>query len=207
MRKKNMNGSRILKGIFGLAVFFGFFGAAVPETVFGQKNCGREGQRPCKIWERIPSCNKGLKEHFKLNMCVGPRTQVNVKGQYIPRKESKETFVRMCNRSSRPMIYAAIAYWTYSDAGWASHGWLRIPSENCETFELGEDYSGAVYIYGSSDDSTVWDGTSARFCIKTYDAFDIDNSERIQCRSREYSIVGMQKFAVRPGTNKFNFGD
>ena len=26
--------------------------------------CGAYKQRPCKLWERIPSCNKGLKEMF-----------------------------------------------------------------------------------------------------------------------------------------------
>ncbi len=32
--------------------------------------CGAEGQRPCKLWERVPSCNKGLYENFKRKKCL-----------------------------------------------------------------------------------------------------------------------------------------
>lgn len=31
--------------------------------------CGGNGQRPCKVWERVPSCNPGLGENFKTNRC------------------------------------------------------------------------------------------------------------------------------------------
>lgn len=33
-------------------------------------NCGALNQRPCKVWERVPSCDKGLAEHFGQNKCV-----------------------------------------------------------------------------------------------------------------------------------------
>lgn len=32
--------------------------------------CGANNQKPCKVWERIPSCDKGLKEDFGQNKCV-----------------------------------------------------------------------------------------------------------------------------------------
>ena len=32
--------------------------------------CGGKNQRPCKLWERIPSCNKGLVEDFAKGRCV-----------------------------------------------------------------------------------------------------------------------------------------
>lgn len=32
--------------------------------------CGKEGQRPCEMTERIPSCDAGLRENFKINQCV-----------------------------------------------------------------------------------------------------------------------------------------
>lgn len=35
--------------------------------------CGGGGQTPCKIWERIPSCNNGLVEDFLKNRCVAKR--------------------------------------------------------------------------------------------------------------------------------------
>lgn len=32
--------------------------------------CGGLNKRPCKVWERVPSCNKGLVENFKKGKCV-----------------------------------------------------------------------------------------------------------------------------------------
>jgi hypothetical protein len=32
--------------------------------------CGKEGQRPCEVSERLPSCDAGLREDFKTNVCV-----------------------------------------------------------------------------------------------------------------------------------------
>jgi hypothetical protein len=32
--------------------------------------CGKKGQRPCYVWERLPSCNSGLYEDFESNTCV-----------------------------------------------------------------------------------------------------------------------------------------
>jgi hypothetical protein len=43
--------------------------------------CGAQNQRPCKVWERVPSCNRGLVEDLRRNRCVAraapaPRPQV-----------------------------------------------------------------------------------------------------------------------------------
>jgi hypothetical protein len=35
--------------------------------------CGKQGQRPCEVGERIPSCDAGMKEDFKQNLCVALR--------------------------------------------------------------------------------------------------------------------------------------
>lgn len=35
--------------------------------------CGKEGGRPCLVWERIPSCDKGLAEDFLNNQCRHPK--------------------------------------------------------------------------------------------------------------------------------------
>jgi hypothetical protein len=45
------------------------FGIARPAQA---ASCGAANQRPCKIWERIPSCNKGLVEDFLKNRCLTP---------------------------------------------------------------------------------------------------------------------------------------
>lgn len=36
------------------------------------QQCGKEGQRPCTVIERIPSCDRGLVEDFRLKKCVRP---------------------------------------------------------------------------------------------------------------------------------------
>lgn len=35
--------------------------------------CGKAGQRPCEVTERMPSCDPGLREDFKTNQCVALR--------------------------------------------------------------------------------------------------------------------------------------
>ena len=57
----------ILLAIFSVWFLPGLISPAYAAT------CGAANQRPCKVWERIPSCNKGLKEDFKKNRCVRPR--------------------------------------------------------------------------------------------------------------------------------------
>jgi hypothetical protein len=37
-------------------------------------NCGKEGGRPCTVFERIPSCNTYLVEDFSANKCVHPKS-------------------------------------------------------------------------------------------------------------------------------------
>ncbi len=57
--------------MLGLLCFgaFQFLGAAPALAA----KCGAKNQRPCKVWERIPSCNKGLRENFRTNRCVKPK--------------------------------------------------------------------------------------------------------------------------------------
>ncbi|MEM9725419.1 MAG: hypothetical protein AAF909_08155 [Pseudomonadota bacterium] len=45
----------------------GLLGSPTPASA---ASCGAEGQRPCKLWERIPSCNKGLVEDFSKGRCL-----------------------------------------------------------------------------------------------------------------------------------------
>jgi uncharacterized membrane protein len=192
-------------------LFFAIFSLTpiflLPSTLNAQRKCGGEGQRPCKVWERIPSCNKGLWENVQLNMCVGKGTQVDARsGKHIPRDTRKMTELSLCNRSSRPMIYSAIAEFIDDEYGWVSRGWFRIPSGKCVKEAIDLDYTGALYVYGSAPDGTEWDGTDAKFCVKTYDTFVIDNADDLKCSSQEFSIINMTKVDVKPGSNKFTFG-
>ena len=43
---------------------------AVGGTCRKKGKCGKKGQRPCLIAERVPSCDKGLREDFGKNKCV-----------------------------------------------------------------------------------------------------------------------------------------
>lgn len=55
-------------------------GLAFPGST-AQAQCGGEGQTPCKIWERTPSCNSGLKEDFGQGKCVKMATPCGAAGQ------------------------------------------------------------------------------------------------------------------------------
>lgn len=56
--------------IAGLMFAIGFISANSAQAA----KCGAAGQRPCKVFERIPSCNKGLFHSFKLKRCM-PKTK------------------------------------------------------------------------------------------------------------------------------------
>lgn len=59
---------RILSAAMCLAVGLAILVTVVPGPALAA--CGANNQKPCKIWERIPSCDKGLKEDFGQNKCV-----------------------------------------------------------------------------------------------------------------------------------------
>lgn len=44
--------------------------AAPAEAKSRPSDCGRQGQRPCKVWEFIPSCASGLNENFAAGLCL-----------------------------------------------------------------------------------------------------------------------------------------
>ncbi|MGE3691916.1 MAG: hypothetical protein AB7F98_11105 [Novosphingobium sp.] len=43
-----------------------------PQPSSSQLNCGKENHKPCTIWERVPSCDRGLVEDFSKGLCVRP---------------------------------------------------------------------------------------------------------------------------------------
>jgi hypothetical protein len=48
-----------------LAIAFSLLAPAAAEAA-----CGARNQTPCKVWERVPSYDKGLKENFVKHQCV-----------------------------------------------------------------------------------------------------------------------------------------
>ena len=57
-----------LTPVAGLAVLsLALSGSSSPAEA---ANCGANNQRPCKLWERIPSCDKGLYEDFGKGKCL-----------------------------------------------------------------------------------------------------------------------------------------
>jgi hypothetical protein len=54
---------------FAIAALGFYFLTAWPSPVDAAA-CGAKNQRPCKIWERIPSCNQGLYEDFGKGRCL-----------------------------------------------------------------------------------------------------------------------------------------
>ncbi len=60
--------SRIFLTLPALGVAVLLVAATAPSPAMAA--CGAKNQTPCKVWERIPSCDKGLKEDFGQNKCV-----------------------------------------------------------------------------------------------------------------------------------------
>lgn len=56
-------------------------GLTVPDPAAAQARCGGENQTPCTIFQRIPSCNTGLKEDFAQRKCVKMATPCGAAGE------------------------------------------------------------------------------------------------------------------------------
>lgn len=48
-------------------------------------SCGAKNQRPCTIFERIPSCDAGLVEDFARNLCVARACPARTAGKQSQR--------------------------------------------------------------------------------------------------------------------------
>jgi hypothetical protein len=69
-RRKGQNMLRVVttgRALFAavLAIAFSLLAPAAAEAA-----CGARNQTPCKVWERVPSYDKGLKENFVKHQCV-----------------------------------------------------------------------------------------------------------------------------------------
>ena len=63
----------VIQLMLGLAIAFAFItmiGLLGLSPIAEAANCGAINQRPCNIFERIPSCNNGLYEDFKKGRCL-----------------------------------------------------------------------------------------------------------------------------------------
>ncbi|MEQ9498301.1 MAG: hypothetical protein RIT81_15620 [Deltaproteobacteria bacterium] len=56
---------------FALALALLLTGPFVADAFAG--SCGGKNQRPCKVFERVPSCNRGLVEDFAKGKCISKR--------------------------------------------------------------------------------------------------------------------------------------
>lgn len=205
--------------IFALAIFI-----FSPETVSAQSHCGRAGQRPCRIWERIPSCNKGTVENFAKDRCVAktPCGGLNQRAcnvwenlracksglaKYGGRcvsldPDNEKTVVRFCNYSGYSSIYAAIGQLVQKrgyNGYYISHGWYEIINGTCQNFSLGNGYKGYAYAYAIAEDNAVAWGGSFNFYVNWYDGFDIRQDEPYLESERDFREVGMFRVAVKPG--------
>lgn len=70
-RRRFLYRTLVLAGI--LAAIAGFAGFPSPAAA---ANCGALNQRPCKVWERIPSCDKGLIEYVGPSRCAPPPSKI-----------------------------------------------------------------------------------------------------------------------------------
>lgn len=53
-----------------IAVLIFALGTLLPVQHLQAADCGGNNQRPCKLWERVPSCNAGLIENFAQGKCI-----------------------------------------------------------------------------------------------------------------------------------------
>lgn len=121
------------------------------------------------------------------------------------------TTLNLCNRG-KEKVWAVISYWAgkgkgrrrLGPSGWVSVGWYGINPGACNDPKISRSYVGDVYIYGYSR-NVSYDGSDARFCIKSGKAFRFGNADEMACGAGKLKKVGMHKFRVRKRTNTWNF--
>ena len=77
------------------AIGAGIFVSASP----AHAKCGGSGQRACKVWERVPSCNRGLREIR--GRCVRPRPDPRRCGKLNQRACKITERIPSCDRGLR----------------------------------------------------------------------------------------------------------
>lgn len=81
--------------IQSLILMIALFGFMTPAEAV---SCGAKNQRPCTIFERIPSCNKGLYEDFGKGRCLSPAVKKLTCGKKNQRPCTILERVPSCNR-------------------------------------------------------------------------------------------------------------
>lgn len=223
---KSLNVSSLFKR---LTAIFGFVAAIIlfsPENAAAQSNCGRAGQRPCRVWERIPSCNKGLVENFARDICVAktPCGGLNQRACKIYERipscnnglaeyggkcvsldpDREKTIVRFCNSSWEPTVYAAFAFWD-KNAGWVSKGWYTIARNSCRNVTIANNYRGKIYVFGTNEDDSLNWGGDYNFYVNWNDGFELVQNKSGLRYDNRYRQVGMQYYDIVPGVNTWTF--
>lgn len=207
-----------------LAAIFIFVSAVVicsPGSAAAQSGCGRAGQRPCRVWERIPSCNQGTVENFAKDLCVAktPCGNLNQRAcnvwERVPSCRNglaeyrgkcvslnpRGTGVRFCNYTGERNIYLAIGQLVQSGGEYyyLARGWFEIPGGGCENFPLPDSYKGYVYAYALNEDADLeWKGNTS-FYVDWYNSFRLRQNDPDLERFPDYKMVGMSKIRIYPG--------
>jgi len=193
--QKTLNYFKIIIKSKRLAAIFVFSLAFIsfsPDSVFAQSHCGRKGQRPCRIWERIPSCNKGLKEDFRQDRCVSIKTVV------------RQSVLRMCNNDSSEIIDFVVVLWDSREKQWMAQGWYKIDETECTNVEIPSNYSGYVGVYAEMEGKT-WVGDYGNFCVPTALNNQFRLPDRRNCYAPNYKRVDLFSIWFNPATTQTHF--
>lgn len=163
-----------------------------PDFVFAQNHCGREDQRPCRLWERIPSCNKGLKEDFRKDRCVSTKSEI------------RQSVLRMCNDDSTEIIDFVVVLWDSQEKQWMAQGWYQIDETECTNVEIPPNYKGYVAVYAEIEGKT-WIGDFGNFCVPTVLKSQFRLPDRRNCHAPNYKRVDLFGIWFEPATTQTQY--
>lgn len=115
---------------------------------------------------------------------------------------SKSTILNLCNNTTSNLYVARVQL--SGNQGWKSEGWTQVSPKNCRAVNIGS-YQGNVFIYAYNEQNGTYGGGDAYFCVNNTDGFDFANSDARNCTGGNLKKVGMTKWRVNPGTNRYNF--
>ena len=112
----------------------------------------------------------------------------------------------LCNRRNEK-IWTAIGYYVKGGRrtrhkGWVSEGWWSVAPGKCNTIWNNQAYRGDIYVHAINSKGEL-PANDARLCVLKGKAFKFGNSDKT-CQGTNRKKVGMSKFAVKSGNNRWN---
>jgi uncharacterized membrane protein len=117
---------------------------------------------------------------------------------------AENTVINICNHNTDRAIFSAYMLSAGGGAGWQSHGWYKVASQQCFALDLGT-YIGNVYLFSQDEfQQSTWGEGAPQFCVNKTIAFSINNADTVACTDSGLEKVSSDELTVKAGANAYD---